>query len=206
MIARARQVDDSSLAAQIAALALRCSRITDLRPDPSTPFAHMGLDSIGTIELAAAIEEELGLDVPLDLVSDCTDARTLAARLEQSQSGLITRDEALAEMLADAVLADDVRPPLSSSARGADRGRAWPLRCGRHSPDRGHRFSRRLARRGAPSDFPRHADLSRALRPRACDRSPAFPSVRLRRRSFPLRLPRSHRRGRPVPAAARHVE
>ena len=120
MIARAPRVDDSSLAAQIAALALRCSRITDLRPDPSTPFAHMGLDSIGTIELAAAIEEELGLDVPLDLVSDCTDARTLAARLAQSQSGLITRDEALAEMLADAVLADDVRPALSS-ARRADR-------------------------------------------------------------------------------------
>ncbi len=72
MTVRAPTIDDSRLAAQIAALALRCSRATDLQPDPAMPFAHLGLDSIGTIELAAAIEEELGIDVPLDLVSDCT--------------------------------------------------------------------------------------------------------------------------------------
>jgi acyl carrier protein len=75
------QVEHSPLADHIAALALRCSRVGGLQPDPSMPFAHLGLDSIGTIELAAAIEDELGIDVPLDLVSDCVDARTLAVRL-----------------------------------------------------------------------------------------------------------------------------
>lgn len=125
MSARSSHVDDSPLAAQIAALALRCSRATDLQPDPAVPFAHLGLDSIGTIELAAAIEEELGIDVPLDLVSDCSDARTLAERLEQYQdAGLATRDDALARMRLDAVLPDDVRPSSSSARRRAREGRS----------------------------------------------------------------------------------
>ena len=114
------QVGSSPLAAQIAALAMRCSRMGGLEPDPAMPFAHLGLDSIGTIELAAAIEDELGINVPLDVVSDCVDARTLAARLEQPHDGTLpTRDDDLAEMLRDATLPEDIRP-RPSAARHRD--------------------------------------------------------------------------------------
>jgi thioester reductase-like protein len=65
----------------IASLAARFTRTPPRAPDPSMPFALMGLDSLGTIELAAALEQELGMEVPPDVVADSRDARTLASRL-----------------------------------------------------------------------------------------------------------------------------
>jgi thioester reductase-like protein len=118
MIEHSSGVNEASLAKRIAALALQCSRTADTQPDPGVPFAHLGLDSIGSIELAAAIEDELGIEVPLDLVSECADARTLAARLELRQDeARPTRDDALASMLLDAVLPEDVYPPSLNSRR-----------------------------------------------------------------------------------------
>jgi thioester reductase-like protein len=118
VIDQSSHVDDGPLVARIAALAFRCSRVAGSPPDPAVPFAHLGLDSIGSIELAAAIEDELGIEVPLELVSDCVDARMLAARLAHCQDeGRPTRDDALASMLLDAVLSEDIRPPLPVNGR-----------------------------------------------------------------------------------------
>ena len=43
--------------------------------DAETPFALLGLDSLATIELAAALEDELGCELPPTCWPLCTDAR-----------------------------------------------------------------------------------------------------------------------------------
>jgi thioester reductase-like protein len=107
------RIDESALAARIATLAMQFVRAPERSPDPSMSFTDLGLDSLGTIELAAAIEEDLGIDVPLDLVADSTDARTLAACLTHRRGSA----EDPHEIVRDAILPDDVRPPARSASR-----------------------------------------------------------------------------------------
>ena len=77
----------TTLEATITAVATRClhghpaGRSHPAAIDLDTPFELLGLDSLATIELAAALEDELGCEVPADVLVDCTDARSLAARL-----------------------------------------------------------------------------------------------------------------------------
>src|SRR5262249_55401944 len=71
-----------------------------------------GLDSLAIIELTAALEEALGRELPVDLLIDCPDAQTLAARL----AGPRTEDP-FEQMLADAVLPDDIQPPPARALR-----------------------------------------------------------------------------------------
>src|SRR5262249_37189968 len=45
-----------------------------------------GLDSLAAIELTAALEEALQCEVPIDLLIDCPDPHTLAARLAEHRT------------------------------------------------------------------------------------------------------------------------
>lgn len=96
----------------IAAAAVRC-----LGPsrafDPDVPFSLLGLDSLGTIEMAAALEEALGCEVPPDLLLECRDGRALAARISALRAGHPDAEPlaAYGRMLDDAVLPADIRPP-----------------------------------------------------------------------------------------------
>jgi thioester reductase-like protein len=98
-------------AATIAALA---ARITDSNTvDPSIPFALVGLDSVGTIELAAAVEEAFDVELPADVAITCRDANALAATVDAVRSGERRTDGDRAErtaMRADAILPLDVVP------------------------------------------------------------------------------------------------
>jgi thioester reductase-like protein len=103
----------------IAAVAARC-----LRPaapfDADTPFALLGIDSLGTIEMAAALEESLGCELPPDLLAGCDDARALAIRITQlrERGVLAHHEDPFEQMVADTVLPEDVRPPQRREASG----------------------------------------------------------------------------------------
>ena len=119
-------VPESHIEAAIAAVAARCLRPTT-RFDADTPFALLGIDSLGTIEMAAALEESLGCELPPDLLAGCDDARALAlriARLRES-TAVIEAEDAFDLMFADAVLPNDVSPPqqhgVSTDLRRAKR-------------------------------------------------------------------------------------
>jgi thioester reductase-like protein len=86
-----------------------------------TPFDLLGLDSLATIELAAALEDELGFELPDDLISDCHDVRALARKLSALGPKQAKHSEdPFEQMLADAELPRDLRSP--AVAQHADRG------------------------------------------------------------------------------------
>ena len=107
---------DIQVETAIAEVARRYLQRTE-RLDPEMPFALLGIDSLGTIELAAALEDSLGCRLPPDVMVQCRDARSLAARITQllNEDEIAERDDPFEQMLADAVLPPDV----STSRRGA---------------------------------------------------------------------------------------
>ena len=102
------------LESTITAVAARCLR-SDVQIDPGTPFDLLGLDSLATIELAAALEAELGCDLPADVLAECTNAKTLAARLMREGIAGRAHEDPFDQMFADAVLPADVRPSRRSA-------------------------------------------------------------------------------------------
>ena len=107
-------------ALEVAIVELACTIARASGASPSTPFALMGLDSLGTIELAAAVEAMLGVEVPPDVVADCRNARTLAARvaaMRPDELTAVTVVDPFEQMFLDAVLPPDIRP--SSTKGGA---------------------------------------------------------------------------------------
>jgi thioester reductase-like protein len=102
-------VPEPHVEAAVQAVAARCLR-SSVRFDPDTPFALLGIDSLATIEMAAALEDSLGCALPPDLVAECPDARSLAVRITQLRSDRPAINDRFEQMLADAVLPDDVIP------------------------------------------------------------------------------------------------
>jgi acyl carrier protein len=74
---------------------------------PSSSFASLGLDSLGAIELIAAIEDELAVKLPLSAAHDYPSINALVRFIEHgpTRDGLLNGRES---MLADAVLPADV--------------------------------------------------------------------------------------------------
>jgi thioester reductase-like protein len=106
------------LAISIAAAAASTARVPAVHVTPSTPFALIGLDSAGTIELAAALEDALGLEIPPELVAECPNAWKLAARIGAIRGALQARslhDDPFERMLLDAVLPADIQPAEASA-------------------------------------------------------------------------------------------
>ena len=93
------------------------------RPDDA--FALLGLDSLSMIELAAALEETLGCELPPDLLSNAP-MRSLARRLADAEApSRPPIDDPLDRMFADSVLPQDVRPRDGATS-------AQPGRCSTH--------------------------------------------------------------------------
>lgn len=81
------------------------------------PLGLLGLDSLSTIEMAAALEEAFGCELPDDVMVGGTSARALAARISSLRSAPAPLvDDPFEQMLADAVLPDDVRPVRAAGA------------------------------------------------------------------------------------------
>jgi thioester reductase-like protein len=83
--------------------------------DPVVPLSRLGLDSLGATELAAAIEDATGLEVPLDLVAECSNVRSLAAALGSGRRAQ-PEEAPLTLMRADARLPAEIRPRRSGRA------------------------------------------------------------------------------------------
>jgi thioester reductase-like protein len=113
-----------TLESAIVSVAARCLRTSVPAVGPDTPFALLGIDSLAAIELAIELEQALGVKVNADLIAECTNARTLAARLSTRREE-VPEDDEFDRMLADAVLPDDVRPAggESKDTRGLESAR-----------------------------------------------------------------------------------
>ena len=92
----------------ITAVAARCIG-TNVPIHGDTAFELLGLDSLATIELAAALETELGCVLPPDALAECRSIRSLAARLSCDRVRRLDQDP-YEQMFQDAVLPDDVWP------------------------------------------------------------------------------------------------
>jgi thioester reductase-like protein len=99
-------------ASTIGALAARIARVPVEDVDSTTRLSLLGIDSVGAIELAVAIEERFGIAMPADVMLVCRNIASLSEYVDAqlSSSCASTRDTGLDEMLADAVLPDDVAP------------------------------------------------------------------------------------------------
>ncbi len=103
----------------IVSVAARCLPVP-VEVDGGTSFQLLGLDSLATIELAAALEAELGCELPADVMADCGDARTLAGRLARDGALRREQEDPFEQMLADAELPEEVRPPVHVCATTTD--------------------------------------------------------------------------------------
>jgi thioester reductase-like protein len=82
--------------------------------DVDAPLDLLGLDSLASIELAGALEDELGCELPEDVLAGCTDVRTLARRLSALQQPRTARPvDAFELMIADAALPGDLGQPAA---------------------------------------------------------------------------------------------
>jgi len=85
----------------------------------SASFASLGLDSLGAVELTAAIEDELAVKLPLTAAHDYPSIEALARFIERGDENRDwTRGRDL--MLADAVLPADIQPRLGRGSAARD--------------------------------------------------------------------------------------
>jgi thioester reductase-like protein len=97
----------------LTALAAECLKVPEEEIDPAVPLARYGLDSLAAAQLAAAVAEKLGRDVPDDLLLRHADLLSLARFMEGPAGPAPSPWD---RMLADSVLPDDVRPPRADPA------------------------------------------------------------------------------------------
>lgn len=115
-IARVSETESVLLSAASATLR-RPLRLDDV----VAPLSLLGADSLGIIELTAAVEDAIGVVVPPDLAHESVTIRELAAWIDNSAPPSSTpalRSDPFEQMFADAVLPDDVRPGTGRSGAG----------------------------------------------------------------------------------------
>ena len=115
MVAREMRVtidtDAAGLEPRVAAATARCLRLPPDAVGPDVPFARLGLDSLGCLELADELQAALGMPVPADALVESTTVRSLCAALTGTVACIgAARTDAFDRMRADAVLAADIRP------------------------------------------------------------------------------------------------
>jgi thioester reductase-like protein len=116
---------DAGLEHLIVSITARCLNRAPQTIDPDTPLALLGLDSLGAIEVGAALEDALDVEIPSEVMTECLDVRSLAAAIQQRRGATGNRDErarAIERMRMDAVLPDDVQPVARARGTGNARG------------------------------------------------------------------------------------
>jgi acyl transferase domain-containing protein/NADPH:quinone reductase-like Zn-dependent oxidoreductase/NAD(P)-dependent dehydrogenase (short-subunit alcohol dehydrogenase family)/acyl carrier protein len=91
----------AELCAAVVAEVARVLRLPEAAVPPSAPLAGLGLDSLGGLELRAALEARLGLRVPLAAVTADLTAESLSRRLLEALRGDTSATAAEVEDLVD---------------------------------------------------------------------------------------------------------
>src|SRR5262249_1060269 len=109
--------------AWLIALVAECLEVPEDEIDPGVPLVRYGLDSVAAVQVATAIADKLGRDVPDDLLLGHPDVGSLARYMEAVPGPRVGGDaaSALEQMRADGVLPDDVRPDRIEPAPAAPR-------------------------------------------------------------------------------------
>lgn len=79
-------------------------------------FAALGMDSLMAVELTAAIDAALGIELPMTAVHEYSNVESLSGFIERGASET-SHDALVARMMADAVLPDDIMPARDGRAR-----------------------------------------------------------------------------------------
>jgi thioester reductase-like protein len=103
-----------SLAERVAEIVASIARVPASRIGPFDRFASLGLDSLSAMELTAALEHELGLELPATTVYECPDLDTLCRFLEDGC--VASPEQRLDRMRADARLPRDIVPSTTPGA------------------------------------------------------------------------------------------
>jgi thioester reductase-like protein len=78
--------------------------------DIATPLSLLGADSLGIIELTAAVEDAVGVAAPLELAHESMTIRELAAWIDGARCDRRPGSDPFEQMLADSSLPGDVQP------------------------------------------------------------------------------------------------
>ncbi|HVN11750.1 MAG TPA: acyl carrier protein [Kineosporiaceae bacterium] len=81
-------IDDEALAAAVRAAVARACEIEPERVDLATPLAELGLDSLAAAEVITDLEIGLGVEFPVDVLRQLTEARTVGDVLDRLRDGL----------------------------------------------------------------------------------------------------------------------
>lgn len=119
VISTAEHIADTSAPDRITKIVAEFLHVKPETIEPRTPLALYGLDSVGSIELIAALEDALGRELPEWLLLEHPDLHALSRALCDDAG---TRaDQALSLMLADSRLPEDIQPTGGSAATTAGR-------------------------------------------------------------------------------------
>jgi thioester reductase-like protein len=109
----------TGLRGRLAALVGATLRVSAARVGPFDSFASLGMDSLAAVELTAAIEDELGIELELTVVHEHPDLDSLARFIEQGDAGS-ARARQTERLRADAVLPPDLVPGRDAPVRTGD--------------------------------------------------------------------------------------
>ncbi|MEP6493890.1 MAG: thioester reductase domain-containing protein [bacterium] len=93
-----------------------------IRPDE--PFTMLGMSSLAAVEASAALEDELGVQLPVTVMHEYPDLESLCVFIETgAHAGALDTANAVERMRADAKLPSDIAPVRSDVAGGMARTR-----------------------------------------------------------------------------------
>jgi len=105
---------------RVAEIAAQILRVPVEQIGPFDRFASLGMDSLAAMEVTAALEDALAVELPMTLLYDCPDLESVCRFIEEG--GIASAEQRLERMRADAVLPDDIVPSLVTppyATRGA---------------------------------------------------------------------------------------
>jgi thioester reductase-like protein len=102
-------LSSTDLRERLAAIVGATLRVSASRIGPFDTFASLGMDSLAAVELTAAIEDELGIELPLTAVHECPDIDSLYRFVEDGDAGE-QRARELDRIRADAILPPSIAP------------------------------------------------------------------------------------------------
>jgi len=118
MSATARPVT-SSIADRLAALVASVLRVPSALVTADAPFTMLGMDSLGAVELTAAIGDAFGVELGPNAVYEHPDVASLARFIEDGAPAH-PAPEVVARMRRDAILPSDIAPSGGARVRTAD--------------------------------------------------------------------------------------